>query len=102
MATQIKYTASAPQNSDIAYIIKVESLASVPNLSEAEKNFAQTQIDGKGNLVFINRYDYKIYLVIVPEKKSLASYQEELRKAGNGLQKVLKADKVKTRSEERR
>src|SRR5688572_606130 len=96
MATQIKYSASAPQNSDTAYIIKAENLASVPGLSEAEKKFARSQIDGKGTLVFINRYDYRIYLVVVPEKKTLASYQEELRKAGNGLQKVLKADKVKT------
>lgn len=96
MATQIKYTASAPQNADIAYILKPENLAKVPGLSEAEKNFAQQQIDGKGNLIFLNRYSHKVYLVVAPEKKTLASYQEEFRKAGHGLQKVVKADKVKT------
>ncbi len=96
MATQLKYTASTTENADIVYIIKGENLNQVPALSEAEKNFAQSQLDGKGTLIFINRYTYKIYLVVVPEKKSVAGYQEELRKAGHGLQKVLKADKVKT------
>src|SRR5688572_25468200 len=96
MPTQLKYNASVPEKADVAYIIQPNELNLVPNLTDAEKAFAQSQVDEKGKLVFINRYAYKIYLMVVPEKKTMASYQEELRKAGYGLQKVLKADKVKT------
>jgi leucyl aminopeptidase len=96
MPTQLKYNLSVPENTDVAYIIQPNELNLVPNLTDAEKTFAQSQVDEKGKLIFINRYDYKIYLIVVPEKKTMASYQEELRKAGHGLQKILKADKVKT------
>ncbi|HSI89822.1 MAG TPA: hypothetical protein VK927_01840, partial [Adhaeribacter sp.] len=96
MPTQIAYTPTVPENSDVAYIIQPDSLSAVPGLNEAETRFAKSQLEQKGTLIFINRYDYKIYLVVVPEKKTLAGYQEELRKAGHGLQKVLKADKVKS------
>ncbi|MBK0402573.1 leucyl aminopeptidase family protein [Adhaeribacter sp. BT258] len=95
MPTQLKYTASVPDNTDIVYIIQPTELGSVPKLSDAEKNFAQSQLDSKGKMIFINRYTYKIYIVAVPEKKTMAGYQEELRMAGHGLLKVLKADKVK-------
>jgi len=96
MPTQIKYTASVPENSDIAYIINADNLNNVPHLSDAERGFAQNQLNQKGTFVYLNRYTHKVYLLIAPEKKSRAFYQEELRKAGYNLQKVLKTDKVKT------
>ena len=95
MPAQLKYSVSASENTDIVYIIQPTAIDSVPNLTDAEKKFAQSQINSKGKLIFINRYDYKIYIVVVPERKTMAGYQEELRMAGFGLQKVLKADKVK-------
>src|SRR5690606_14570871 len=96
MPTQLKYNLSVPENTDVAYVIQPNDLASIPTLTETEKTFAQSQLDGKGKMIFINRYSSKIYLIVVPEKKTLAGYQEELRLAGHGLHKVLKADKVKT------
>lgn len=95
MPTQLLYTQAIPEQANIAYIIQPEGLSNVPGLTDPEKRFAQSQLEQKGTLIFINRYDYKLYLVVVPKKKTLAGYQEEIRKAGHGLHKVLEADKVK-------
>lgn len=94
MPTQLKYDTRLNKNTDTAIIIAPDYDIPDGEFSPEEAAYIRRQMDNKCKLIVLNRYAYRLYLLVVSDKPNPHSYHEELRKAGHQLHKLLKEDKV--------
>ena len=94
MPTQLKYNTRLSKNIDTAIIIGPDYEVPGEEFSPEEKEYIGQQLTHKSKLILLNRYTYRLYLVVVAAKPNVALYHEDLRKAGHTLQKHLKEGKV--------
>ncbi|RDC63012.1 leucyl aminopeptidase family protein [Adhaeribacter pallidiroseus] len=94
MPTQLKYDSHLPKDENLVYIVNATAEVPGAEFSPEEQKYLAAQIENKNQLVVINRYIYRIYVVIITPKPAFYAYHEELRKAGFNLQKLLQTDKV--------
>jgi leucyl aminopeptidase len=94
MPTQLKYDTRLNKNTDTAIIIAPDYEIPAGDFSAEEAAFIQQQLAHKSKLFTLNRYAYRIYVLVVADKPHLHSYHEELRKVGHQLHKLLKEDKI--------
>jgi leucyl aminopeptidase len=95
MPTQLKYDTRLSKNKDTAIIIGPDYEVPVDEFSPVETEYIRQQLQQKSKLILLNRYTYRLYLVVVASRPNVTSYHEDLRKAGFTLQKHLKEGKVK-------
>ncbi|CAN5880406.1 hypothetical protein BH24BAC1_BH24BAC1_03420 [soil metagenome] len=95
MPLQLNIADSLPEQRDVIYLIKAEEAASLPGLSEAEREYVQKQVGAESKQISLNRFTYQLHLVLKEDKPDSSAEREALRKAGFELHKKLKADKVK-------
>lgn len=95
MPLQLKFAAALPDKRDVIHLIKAGEAASLPGLSDTEKEYVKKQLGNEAKQISLNRYTYQLHLVIKEDKASPAAEREVLRKAGFDLHKKLKAEKVK-------
>jgi len=70
---------------NLVYILKDSSeLASAP-LGEKEKKYAEKRLEDKAELIFINRMDGWIFLVVPKQDKGEEAFLEQCRKKGNEI-----------------
>lgn len=94
MATQLKYDTRLNKNTDTAIIIAPDYQIPAGDFSAEEAAFIGRQLENKSKLFTINRYAYRIYVLVVADKPNPHGYHEELRKAGHHLHKLLKEDRI--------
>lgn len=94
MPTQLKYGPKTDKNNHAVLIINPEQELSSTDLTPEEQEYVINQIGNKNKLITLNRFTYRVYLVVTTSKPTFYSYHEELRKAGFNLQKLLFADKA--------
>jgi leucyl aminopeptidase len=94
MPTQLKYDTRLNKNTDTAIIIGPDYEIPAGEFSAEEAAYIRQQLENKNKLFCLNRYAYRLYLLVVADKPNPHSYHEDLRKAGHQLQQQLKADKL--------
>ena len=94
MPTQLKYDSHLPKDKNLVYIVNPSADLNLTDLTPEEQGYLTEQIENKNKLIVLNRYLYRIYVVVTTPKPAFYAYHEELRKAGFALQKQLQADKV--------
>ncbi|CAA9256708.1 MAG: Cytosol aminopeptidase PepA [uncultured Adhaeribacter sp.] len=94
MPTELKYAAHLDKNKDFVLIVNPEQDLTAQGFSPAEQAFVANQIQNKNQLITLNRYSHRVYIVVTAPKPTFFAYHENLRKAGFELQKLLKADKI--------
>ena len=94
MPTQLKYDTRLNKNTDTAIIIAPDYEIPQEEFSPEEAAFIRGQLEKACTLFTLNRYTYRIYLLVVADKGIAHRYHEDLRKAGHQLQKVLKEDRI--------
>jgi leucyl aminopeptidase len=85
----LKITQISPDQSVIC-ILGSDHIPERLKLSNSEKEFAQKQLNGKEENIFINSYSRCTYLVRLKEGISRFKIREELRKTSYNLRKLLK------------
>lgn len=95
MPTQLKRSSRLPENLETALIVKPDQAATLPDLSDSEKEYVLRQVENEANVISLNRYTHHVHLVLAAGKPSPAAYRESLRKAGFELHKKLKKEKVR-------
>ncbi|TXK33217.1 leucyl aminopeptidase [Pontibacter qinzhouensis] len=96
MPTQLKYSATPGKNTDIVLIVQAAQPALPEDLSQEEATYVQQQVAQETNIIALNRYTHRLYLVVAPKAKTEQSAHEALRQAGYNLLKLIKADKVRS------
>jgi len=94
MPTQLKYDTRLKKNKDTAYVITPDADLSGLDFSPEEVTYIGQQLQNKSKLIVINRYAYRLYLLVAATKANVNLYHEELRKAGHELHKHLKENKL--------
>ncbi len=94
MSTQLKYDTKLPKDQNLVLIVNNATDLPESNVTPQEQGYVNEQIENKNKLIVLNRYAYRIYVVVTTPKPTFYAYHEELRKAGFQLQKLLQADKV--------
>jgi len=95
MPTQLKYATRLIKNKDTAYVISPDFDTSGHDFSPEEEAYIRQQLQNKSQIIWLNRYSYQLYFLVVAAKSNPNLYHEELRKAGHQLHKVIKDNKVK-------
>ncbi|QNF35023.1 leucyl aminopeptidase [Adhaeribacter swui] len=94
MPTQLKYDTKLPKDNNLVLIVNAAADLPSADFSAEELDFLKNQVEAKQKLIVINRYTYRIYVVVTVPKPAFSAYHEELRKAGFHLQKLVQTDKV--------
>jgi leucyl aminopeptidase len=96
MPTQLKYDTKLPKDQNLVLLVNNATDIPVSDVAPEEQRYVTEQIENKNKLIVLNRYAYRIYVVVTTPKPTFYAYHEELRKAGFTLQKQLQTDKVET------
>ena len=94
MPTQLKHGPKSDKNKHAVFIINPEQELSAADLTPDEQEYVINQIGNKQKLISLNRFTYRLYIVVTTPKPTFCAFHEELRKAGFNLQKLLKTDKA--------
>jgi leucyl aminopeptidase len=94
MPTQLKYDTRLNKNTDTAIIIAPDYEITGTEFSPEEQAYIRQSLENKSKLFTLNRYAYRIYMLVVAQQSNPHRYHEELRKAGHGLHKLLKDEKA--------
>ncbi|WP_347159005.1 leucyl aminopeptidase family protein [Pontibacter chitinilyticus] len=94
MPTQLNYNTSLPNNTDLALLVQPGQVIQLSELQPEEQQYVQQQVQQESQLITLNRYSHRLYIVLLPEKTTTAARQEALRQAGHTLLKQLRTDKV--------
>lgn len=96
MPTQLKYDSNLPKDKNLVHIVNAATELPESDFTPQERGYVNAQFENKSKLIVLNRYTYRIYVLVTTPKPTFHAYHEELRKAGFSLQKQLQTDKVET------
>jgi leucyl aminopeptidase len=94
MQPAITLAPSIQDNQHTAYLLADSDDLSAYALTDAERSWASSRLEGEEKIISINRYTHWIYLVKAPKKAADWQKAEAWRGAGNKLAAALKQQKI--------
>ena len=98
MSLALAHAAAAPAQSTQIFILPAGTTtlpdAAVGDLSVPARQYVTTALAGDQKLVHLNHFSHHHYFVVLADKPTAAQVAEQLRRAGNTLHGLLKAEKI--------
>ncbi|MET4073362.1 leucyl aminopeptidase [Hymenobacter sp. UYCo722] len=98
MSLALAHAAAAPAQATQVFILPAGTTtlpdAAVGDLSGPARQYVTTALAGDQKLVHLNHFSHHHYFVVLADKPTAAQVAEQLRRAGNALHGLLKAEKT--------